>query len=84
LLRLPYLVYVFRYWLGELSAAKSSREWECDPEGKDFCAATAASRDQELRSRCLEQSSHRLTQQHGGINDRYREGCSHPAWQATG
>lgn len=43
----------------------------------DGVAATAAGRARELRSRCLARSRHRLTQQHGGINDRYREGCSH-------
>lgn len=47
-------------------------------------SCAAAGRSRELRSRYLARSRHRLTQQHGGINDRYREGCSHPAWQATG
>lgn len=46
-------------------------------------AATAVGRCRGLDSRSLAQSCHRLTQQHGGINDRYRKGCSHPARQAT-
>jgi hypothetical protein len=49
-----------------------------------WLAAIAVSRGLELGSWYLARSSHRLTQQHGGISDRYREGCSHTAWQATG
>ena len=41
-------------------------------------AATAAGRARELGSRSLARSRHRLAQQHGGINNRYREGCCHP------
>lgn len=47
-------------------------------------AAIAAGRAQELGSRSLARCRHRLTQQHGGISDRYRKGCSHTAWQAAG
>lgn len=47
-------------------------------------AARAVGRGWVLRSRCLARSRHRLTQEQCGINDRYREGCSHPAWQAPG
>ena len=47
------------------------------------CAASAVGRCRNLSSRCLARSRHRLTRQRGGINDRYRGGCSHPAWQAV-
>ena len=47
-------------------------------------AATAVGRGRGVGSRSLAQSRHRLTQQRGGINDRYRKGCSHPAKQSTG
>jgi hypothetical protein len=47
-------------------------------------AATAAGRVRELRSQHLVRSRHRLTQQRSGINDRYRQGCNHPAWLVTG
>lgn len=50
----------------------------------DGSAATAVGRGRGVGSRSLAQSRHRLTQQRGGINDRYRKGCSHPAKQSTG
>lgn len=47
-------------------------------------AAIAVGRAQELGSRCLARSRHRLTRQRGGLNYRYRGDCSHPAWQSAG
>lgn len=41
-------------------------------------AALAVGRARELGSQCIARSCHRLTHQHGGINDRYQGGCSHP------
>jgi hypothetical protein len=47
-------------------------------------AAIAAGSGRELGSRCLARSRHRLTRHRSSIDDRYRGGSSHPAWQAAG
>lgn len=50
----------------------------------DGTAAIGVSRGRELGSRCLTRSSHRFAWQRGCTVDRYRWGCSHPAWKAAG